>query len=499
MKKAISALIIKLLITVSVFSKNEPNILFILADDLGYSDTTPYGNEYHETPNIARIANKGMTFDNFHTTSPVCSPSRASILTGLYAERLGMVQPACHIQQVILEPYVRDREWPDMKLKTPISTTRLDTSFPTYAKALKEAGYLTAHYGKWHLGHEPYTPLQHGFDIDVPHTESHGPKVTYFGPTKYSESFTLREGEHLEDRMATEAVQFIHENKDKPFLLNYWSFSVHSPYYAKMEILNKYREKAKNLPADAKHKNPMHAAMIETFDTNVGRLLDALEEAGIADNTIIIFSSDNGGTIHSSYTEEKHWGNGTIDEMVRMDITSNYPLKEGKGSIYDGGTAVPFMIVWPQKIKPGSRSDVLFSGADIFPTLVDMVGVSMPANTEIDGVSQVPAIQGEELVRDTLYGFWPNYIASTGAIPAAWIRHGDYKLTRFFYAAPDGSHLHHLHNVKKDKGETTNIAEKYPEKVQEMIRLMDQHFTDTGAVLPVPNPAYDPTFVRSAK
>ena len=206
-----------------------------------------------------------MMLKNFHSTSPVCSPARASLMTGLYAERLGMIQPACHIPTINLEAFLPEQGWPHKKVIAPRGTTRLDTAFPTYAKVLRDNGYLTAHYGKWHLGEEPYSPLEHGFDIDVPHTKSHGPIGTYFGPQKYGDTFTLKKEEHLEDRMADEAIKFIHANKDRPFLLNYWAFSVHSPYFAKEELLEKYRAKAKRFPADAHQRNPIYAGMVENF------------------------------------------------------------------------------------------------------------------------------------------------------------------------------------------------------------------------------------------
>ena len=483
-------------VTLSSFAEERPpNILFIVADDLGWADTNPYGSTFHETPNISRLAKDGMMLKNFHSTSPVCSPARASLMTGLYAERLGMIQPACHIPTISLEATLPERGWPHKKVIAPRGTTRLDTVFPTYAKVLRDNGYLTAHYGKWHLGAEPYSPLEHGFDVDVPHTKSHGPKGTYFGPKKYSETFTLKKEEHLEDRMADEAVKFIHANKDRPFLLNYWAFSVHSPYFAKEELLEKYRAKAKGFPADAAQRNPIYAGMVETFDSNVGRLLDALEAAGIADNTIVVLTSDNGGTVRSGYKEDAYWGNGTKEEILDTPITSNAPLKGSKGTIYDGGTACPFFVVWPGTVEPGSRSTGYFSGADIFPTFVEMAGIEMPDTVEIDGVSQVALLKGGESARDTVYGYWPNYIEKNGSIPAAWIRRGDYKLTRFFCDGPNSEHRYTLHNLANDIGEANDLAARYPEKVQAMAQLMDQHFADVGAVTPVINPSYDPAAV----
>jgi len=478
-------------------AQKAPNIVFILADDFGWGDASCYGSTFHETPNIDRLAARGMKFNNFHTTSPVCSPARASLMTGLYADHLGMTQPACHIKKVSLKATVRDTGWAHQKVVSPKSTTRLDTVFPTYAKVLKANGYRTGHYGKWHLGHAPYTPLEHGFDVDVPHTESHGPKGSYFGrPTKYSDTFTLKKGEHLEDRMAQEAVKFIKENKDRPFLLNYWAFSVHNPMFSKLDLLEKYRKKAAKLPADARQRNPIMAGMIEAFDTNIGILLDAIDEAGIADNTIIVFSSDNGGTIESAYTHEKYWGNGTVEEIVDIPATSNFPFKHGKGTIHDGGTAVPCIISWPGKIKGGSTSDAYFSGADIFPTFVEMAGADMPSGVEIDGVSQVPVMVNGKQVRDTLYGYWPNYLVErNGSIPSAWIRHGDYKLVCYFFDTEDNSHRYTLFNVKKDIGEEHDIAAQYPEKVSKLSGMLDKHFKETKTVLPVLNRNYDPNAV----
>lgn len=484
-----------LLFSLSTLNAKEmpPNIVFILADDLGWADPSCYGSTFHETPHIDSLAKRGVKLSNFHSTSPVCSPARASLMTGLYAERLGMTQPACHIDLVSLKAHTPDKGWPHQKVISPKSTTRLDTVFPTYAKVLKAQGYVTGHYGKWHLGHEPYTPLEHGFDVDVPHTKSHGPKGSYFGPKKYSDSFTLKKGEHLEDRMAQEAIEFIKENKDRPFLLNYWAFSVHSPMFAKLDLLDKYRKKAAKLPTDAQQRNPIFAGMIETFDDNVGLLLKAIDEAGIADRTIIVLSSDNGGTIESAYTHEAYWGNGTVEEIVDIPATSNYPLKSGKGTIHDGGTAVPFIVVWPGKIKAGTKSDSYFSGVDVFPTFVEIAGAKMPSGVEIDGVSQVPAlIKGEE-VRDTLYGYWPNYLVErNGSIPSAWIRHGDYKLVSYFFDGKNNKHRYELFDIKNDIGENHNIAAQNPERVAKLSAMLKQHFVETEAVLPKLNPNYDP-------
>ncbi len=474
-----------------------PNIVFIVADDLGWADTTPYGSTFHETPNIQRLSDSGMRFLNAYTTSPVCSPGRASLMTGLYAERLGMTQPACHIPLESLEATVAKQGRPWFKAISPKSTTRLDTKFMTYAKVFQGNGYRTGHYGKWHLGPEPYSPLEHGFDVDVPHSDAHGPKGSYFGPKKYSDTFFLEKGEHLEDRMGDEAVAFIKENRDRPFFLNYWSFSVHTPPFAKKELLEKYRAKAAKLSADARQRNPLYAGMIETFDDNVGKLLDAIEAAGIEEETIVVLFSDNGGTIQSGYTERAYWGNGTKEEILDIPLTSNYPKRASKGTIYDGGTASPCIVRWPGKVEEGSVSDAYLSGADWFPTLVEMAGLKMPAGVEIDGVSQVPVLEGRKAsVRDTLYGYWPNYIERVNARPAAWIQQGGYKLIRYFFDGANQTDVFELYNLKTDESEQRNVASQMPERVQELNAALTKHFEGTRAVIPVINPNYDPTAVR---
>jgi arylsulfatase A-like enzyme len=470
----------------------KPNIVLILADDLGRMDTTPYGSTFHETPHIQRLADSGMRFLNAHSTSPVCSPARASIMTGLYAERLGMTQPACHIPLESLKATLPARDRPWFKAISPKSTTRLDTNLVTFAGILQKNGYRTGHIGKWHLGPEPYSPLQHGFDTDFPHTAAHGPIGSYFGPKKYSDTFTLKAGEHLDDKMAEQAVAFIQAHKNHPFFLNYWSFAVHAPPFARPELIGKYRKRAAKLPADAKQRNPLRAAMIETFDDHVGMILDSIESEGLADNTIVILCSDNGAEVSSPYSEEAYWGNGTREEILDIPLTSAYPLRGEKGSIYDGGTAVPCMVRWPGKVKPGSVSDAFFSGADFFPTFLEMAGSPMPSGLEIDGISQVPALLDKEAPRKVLYGFWPNYIKRLNVIPAAWIRQGDYKLIRYFADGVNQSDRNELYHVGKDPGEATDLAHQLPERVEALSKKLTQHFRDTRAVIPVANPAYDP-------
>ena len=479
---------------------SKPNIIFILADDLGWSDLNCYGNRFHETPNIDRLAQHGMRFTNFHTASPVCSPTRASTLTGLYAERLGMTQPAAHIELVSLKAFLPKEASPGNKVVSPKSTTRLDTTFPTLSKALLSAGYRTGHFGKWHVGLPPYSPLEHGFDVNIPNWQGHGPNGSYFGPRNYGPDFFTPKGEHIEDRMAREAVAFIQQNKNQPFFLNYWAFSVHSPFVAKPELIEKYREKAKSLPPEVPHRNPLYAAMVQSLDEAVGQLIDAVKAAGLADRTIIVFTSDNGPEVMSirDIGHEK-WSNGTGD-VLTIPITSNAPYKGGKGTLHEGGTRVPCIVTWPGQIKVAGTSTAPFSSVDFFPTLLEMAGVPMP-KIKIDGVSQVPALQGGPAPRSFLYGYWPNYPSERLAIkegaPGAWIQHDGYKLVRYFHDGANGEDRLQLFNLETDPGETIDLTSQQPERVATLRALLEQHHAETGTLIPVPNPKYQPGGVQT--
>ena len=471
----------------------KPNIIFILADDLGWSDLNCYGNKFHETPNIDKLAQGGMRFTNYHTTSPVCSPTRASIITGLYTERLGMTQPACHIDLISLKAHLPKAASPKEKVVEPKSTTRLDTSLPSIAKKLQASGYRTGHFGKWHLGAPPYSPLEHGFDIDVPKWTGHGPNASYLGPKNYGPNFVTVKNEHIEDRMAQEAIAFIQQNKDKPFFLNYWAFSVHSPYVAKPALIEKYQRKAQSLAPDAPHRNPIYAAMIQSFDEAIGKLLTAVDEAGLSDQTIIIFTSDNGPQ-ELSITDngQEKWTNGSAD-LWSIPITSSAPLKGEKGSLHEGGTRVPCIVMWPNQIKPAKVSDAMFSSVDFFPTIMEMTGVSM--SEKIDGISQLATLKGDAAPRQFLYGYWPNYPPERlkdkkVASPGAWVQHNGYKLVCYFCDGPDGKDRLELYNLDSDPGEQLNLADQKPELVATMRTYLKQHHENTGALIPFLNPNY---------
>jgi arylsulfatase A-like enzyme len=455
------------------------NLVFILADDLGWSDTTLYGQtKFYETPNLQRLARRGMAFSNAYSANPLCSPTRASILTGLYPGRIGITTPSGHLPEVKLEATLAPRANPTQKARTPVSASRLDVRYETLGKTLKRAGYATGHFGKWHLGSEPYSPLQHGFDVDVPHHHGPGPAGSFVAPWKFPAAlnFTGQPGEHIEDRMAAEALKFITANRDRPFFLNYWAFSVHAPFDAKATLIEKYRRKAD--PTDAQ-RCPVYGAMVESLDHAVGALLDRLDALGLSERTIVVFFSDNGGNMYN--------------RVDGIPPTDNRPLRGGKAMLYEGGTRVPCVIAWPGRVAPGTTSPALFSSVDFAPTLLEMLGIAAAPGQRFDGVSQVPALLGQAAPRDTAFCYFPHYTPATGNVPGVWVRRGPWKLLRFFHDGPAQEHRHELYHLDADIGETRDLAAQEPERVRELGALIDEHLRAISPVLPVRNPDYDPT------
>ena len=326
------------------------NVVFILADDLGWADTSLYGHtRFHRTPNLDRLAKRGMTFTRAYSASPLCSPTRSAVLTGLSPARTGITTPNCHLPKVVLQATVAAKAAPTSYSVMPDPVTRLATSYATLPKSLKAAGYATGHFGKWHLGPEPYSALQHGFDVDLPHWPGPGPAGSYVAPWKFKD-FDHDPGvpdQHIEDRMAKEAVAFLEKNQGRPFYLNYWMFSVHAPFDAKQALIEKYRARVN--PADPQ-RSPTYAAMIESMDDAVGTLLDTLDRLRLADKTILVFASDNGGNMYN-----------TVDGTTP---TSNAPLRGGKATVYEGGVRTPLVVVWPGVTRAGSRSDALVQSED---------------------------------------------------------------------------------------------------------------------------------------
>jgi arylsulfatase A-like enzyme len=356
------------------------------------------------------------------------------------------------------------------------SATRMAGEVLTLAEALGRAGYATGHFGKWHLGSEPYSPLEQGFDVDIPHWSGGGPPGSYIAPWNFPKEskFTARSpSEHLEDRMVQEAIAFMKQHKDRPFFLNYWAFSTHTPLNAKRELVDKYAEKVHR--SNPQH-NPVYAAMVESFDEAVGKLLDAVDELGVAERTIIVFYSDNGGSTYAH-------SNG-------VPATSNAPLRGGKSSIYEGGIKVPAAVIWPGHIDPGSKSDAFLSSADWYPTLLEMLEIEKTSGQLFDGVSQVPAFLGKSAPRSSIYSFFPHYTPRTGTIPATSIRKEHWKLIRFHHAGDKQEDRFELYNLDDDIGESKNLAEVYPDRVESLNNEISSYLRNIGALVPVPNANY---------
>ena len=485
------------------------NIVLILADDLGWADTTLYGKtSFYETPNIERLAARGMTFSNAYA-SPICSPTRASIMTGQNPARHGMTAPAAHLADERFEATVSERGVPDQKCTNVKSATRLDPDLPTLGKVLHNAGYATAHFGKWHLGREPYSPLESGFDVDLPHWWGPGPKSSYLAPWGYANP-QFKEGklgEHIEDRMATEAVAWLKQrDRTKPFFLNYWQFSVHAPFGAKPELIEHYRNKlgasvdglaqpevrerllSSHEPLiGLPQQSPTYAAMVHSLDDAVGSLLDALDAEGITDETVIIFYSDNGGNIHCGLEETAASG-----EKYITPVTSNHPLRGGKGGIHEGGVRVPAIVVWPGVTSPGSRNKTRIQAIDLYPTVLHMLGVESPKTAVIDGVNFIEALRGAEVERTPMFTYVPSHGNTPHWLPPSMSVHvGNWKLIRTFYYGEAGTHDYRLYNLQNDIGESHNLAAAHPEKVQELDGLIDSYIKEVGVVLPAVNPNFD--------
>jgi arylsulfatase A-like enzyme len=456
------------------------NVLFILADDLGWSDTTLYGNtKLYRTPNLERLAKRGMVFTHAYSASPLCSPTRSAILTGLSPARTGITTPNCHLPQVVLAATPGKAAPPIKHAIAPQTVTRLKTEYPTLAKSLKKAGYATGHFGKWHLGAEPYSPLQHGFDVDVPHHSGPGPAGSYVAPWKFKDFDHDPEipNEHIEDRMAAEAVAFMEQHKDDPFYLNYWMFSVHAPFDAKKALIEKYRD---IVEADQPQRCPVYAAMIESMDDAVGTLLNTLDRLEIVDNTIIVFTSDNGGNTYS--------------DVEGIPPTSNLPLRGGKASMFEGGTRVPCIVAWPNLTVPDTKNETPIQSEDYYPTLLAGLGIEPEPNQIFDGTSLISALKGEPLDSRPLFKYFPHDPPVPEWIPpSVSVRQDGWKLIRIFHAGESGAHRYLLFNLNDDIGETNDLAKQHPNKVKELDELISQFLKNTNAVLPVPNPRFDIT------
>jgi len=454
-----------------------PNVVFILADDLGWADTTLYGHTtLYETPNIERLAARGMTFTRAYAASPLCSPTRAAILTGLSPARTGITAPACHLPKAALEARPGTSAPPPVMAVQPQTATRLKTEHDTLAEALRDAGYAAGHFGKWHLGPEPYSPLEHGFDVDVPHWPGPGPAGSYVAPWRFPDFDPAAPNEHIEDRMAKEAVAFLEKHREGPFLLNYWMFSVHAPFDAKPDLIEKYRGQ---VDASDAQRSPTYAAMVESMDDAVGTLLDTLDRLGVAQQTVIVFTSDNGGNMYN--------------EVDGTTPTSNRPLRGGKATVYEGGVRVPCVIVWPGVVEAGARSDAVVQSCDFYPTILDMLGLKPRPGQKFDGASLVPALLGRRVERRPIFTYFPHDPKVPDWLPPSISVHeGDWKLIRIFHGADGRGHRWKLFNLADDVGETKDVAADNPRRVEEMDALIEQFLSEANAIVPRPNPDFDP-------
>ncbi|MBA4016499.1 MAG: N-acetylgalactosamine 6-sulfate sulfatase [Pirellula sp.] len=463
------------------------NIVFIMADDLGWRDLGCFGSTYHQTPNLDRLAARGVKFTQAYAANPLCSPTRSSILTGLWPARTGITAPVCHLPEVVLEKRLAKGN-PKTRVLVAQSVTRLSTDYLTLPEILREAGYATGHFGKWHLGKAPHSPREHGFDVDFPAWPGPGPAGSYIAPWAPAFPQQGKLGEHIEDTTAEAAAQFIRQHRDEPFFLNYWLWSVHAPYDAKDELVAKYRALAD--PANPQ-RNAVYAAMVQSLDEAVGRVLTALDECGLTEKTAIVFFSDNGGV---SWDDKAGKGHKSVRFQADMTSppTSNLPLRNGKASLYEGGVREPCIVVWPGITKPGTTDDTIIQSVDWLPTLLDIAGVPLPQKVKPDGLSLAPLLRGEtnKLDRKAIFTHFPHDTPASGQKPGTSVRRGDWKLIRLFANEPNGSDTLELFNLRDDVGESKNLAGDKPELVRELNALIDTFLEQTDAVIPKLNPAF---------
>jgi len=457
--------------TTKSFPKN-PNVVVILVDDLGWTDVGCYGNTYYETPNIDKLAAQGMKFTNGYASCAVCSPTRGSVMTGRYPTRIGItdwIHPNYPIENG--EQPVGYESRANRKLQTPKNHLFLEHDEVTIPEILKKAGYTTCHVGKWHLGKKEWWPETHGFDYNIGGFQN-GQPPSYFDPYKIPTLQDREEGEYLTDREAVEASGFIKKavKQDKPFFLYMAHYTVHVPMQAKEELIEYYKKK--EIPKD-RDFHPIYAAMIHSLDEAVGTITSTLEEAGVAENTVIIFTGDNGGL-------KLPWGKNGSNIW-----TDNTPLRNGKGFPYEGGIREPFIVKWPGQIKPGTVSDEMVCSIDILPTICEMTGQKLPSQKPIDGKSLIPTlVDNDKLDRNTLYWHFPHYWGG-GVPPYSAIREGDWKLIQWYE-----TNSLELYNLEDDLSEANDLAENNTDKVNDLQKKLDEWLKATGGKLPKPNPDY---------
>lgn len=443
-----------------VEAASRPNFIVILVDDLGWADLGCYGSRFHRTPNTDRLAAEGMRFTQAYSACPVCSPTRAALMTGRYPARYRLTD------------WLPGRpDMPSQRLLRPDFRQELALEEVTLAELLATAGYQTGTIGKWHLGGAGFEPTKQGF-IFATAGDAAGSPPSYFGPyRKNGRSIPglvdAPAGEYLTDRLFAEAERFLEGHQREPFLLYLPHYTVHTPLEAKAELVERYRAAT---PAGSV-SNPIYAAMLDSLDQGIGRLLAKLDQLKLADNTVVVFTSDNGGL--------------ATGEGPNTPSTSNAPLRDGKGYLYEGGIRVPLLVRWPGKVRAGSVCSVPVCSIDFFPTFAELAGV--PVTTETDGASLVPLLEEQGgLARADLYWHYPHY-SNQSARPGGAIRSGDWKLIEFFETG-----RRELFNLKNDPSEGTNLAPRDPERVKVLAEKLARWRESVQAQAMRANPDYRP-------
>ncbi len=448
-----------------------PNVILILADDLGWSDLACYGSDLHETPHLDKLAKQGMRFTDAYAVSPVCSPTRAALMTGKHPARLGIT-----VWRESARNPPRNR-----RLLPPVAVADLPHTETTLATTLRSAGYLTALVGKWHLGDADHAPETHGFDVNIGGTHWGAPATFFFpyrGPfgqakeRRYVPHLEFgKPGEYLTDRLTDEALRVIDQAKDLPFFLYLAHHAPHTPIEAKPELVKRYEEK---VTPKSRHRNPAYAAMIHSLDESVGRIVERLEKHGLAERTIILFTSDNGGY---------------VGEYQKRKVTDNTPLRSGKGSLYEGGVRVPLIVRWPGVTPAGAVCREPVVSTDLYWTILDATGckVKEPPKEARDGQSLVPLLKEPKarLDREALYFHFPHYYPTT--TPVSAVRAGDWKLLEYH----EDSRVE-LYNLKDDLGETKDLAAKMSDKAEELLRGLRAWRKGVNAPMPTQNPEFKP-------
>jgi len=494
-----------------------PNVVLFLVDDLGWRDLGCYGSSFYETPQLDRFARTAVRFTDAYAACHVCSPTRASIMTGKYPARL-------HLTDWL----PGRKEFPFQKLSNARVLPHLPFEETTLAEALKEQGYATGHFGKWHLGEDPSGPLQHGFDVQVPRWNKGWPNTGFHAPFRL-EGLSDSPGDYLTDRLTDEALKFIEQNRDRRFFLFLSQFAVHDPIQGRADLVRKYQEKLQRtrrsdgapfiLEANPDEPDPLprsrldelvsqdayrghrvlpnrsvkikqhqdnvqFAAMVENMDENFGRVISKLEALGLAENTVVIFVSDNGGMAAANF--------GRPDRVIQptaLDAaysTSNLPLRGAKGWLYEGGIRVPMMIKWPARGQRGTVSHVPVISTDIYPTVLELIGAPARPAQHRDGVSLAGILRGDPApAREAIYWHFPHYSNHGRQSPGGAIRLGDFKLLDYFEHQSV-----QLFNLKEDPGEQRDLSREQPALARKMAGLLRDWRTSVAAATMNPNPNF---------